>query len=49
MKKGDFDFGNLVHWAKDDLGLALDAEFSISDERAGEGVAGADCGDEKNG
>lgn len=39
MKKGDFDWGNLVHWAKDDLGLALDAEFSISDERARELLA----------
>ena len=37
--KGDFDLGNLVHWAKDDLGLALDADFSISDERAKELMA----------
>ena len=34
--KGDFDWGNLVHWARDDLGLALDEEFSISEERARE-------------
>ena len=32
--KGDFDFGNLVHWARDDLGIALDADFSISVDQA---------------
>ncbi len=37
--KGDFDWGNLVHWAKDDLELALDEEFSISEERAKELLA----------
>ena len=37
--KGDFDWGNLVHWARDDLGLALDADYSISDERARELLA----------
>ena len=29
----------MVHWARDDLGLALDAEFSISEERARELLA----------
>ena len=43
--KGDFDWGNLVHWAKDDLGLALDEEFSISDERARELLAQIAAGD----
>ncbi len=37
--KGDFDWGNLVHWAKDDLGLPLDADYSISEERAKELLA----------
>ena len=37
--KCDFDWGNLVHWARDDLGLPLDAEFSISEERARELLA----------
>ena len=36
VMKGDFDWGNLVHWARLDLGLALDAEVSISEERARE-------------
>ena len=36
---GDFDLGNLAHWAWDDLGLALDADFSISDEGARELLA----------
>ena len=50
--KGDFDFGNLVHWALDDLGLALDAEFFISDERAKELLAhigGARAGQNRTG
>ncbi len=29
-------YGNLVHWAKQDLGIATDEEFSISDKRARE-------------
>ena len=39
IMKGDFDWGDLVHWAKDDLGLALDEEFSISEEYAREMLA----------
>lgn len=31
--------GSLDSWARDDLGLALDAEFSISEERARELLA----------
>ena len=38
--KGDFDFGNLVHWVLDDLEIAPDADFSISEERAKELLAG---------
>ena len=34
--KGDFEFWNLVHWARQDLGIALNEEFSISDECARE-------------
>lgn len=37
--KGSFDFGNLSHWTRQSLGMALDAEFSILDERAKELLA----------
>ena len=37
--KGDFDWGNLVPWARNGLKIALDAEFSIPDERARELLA----------
>lgn len=37
--KGDFDWGNLVHWARDDLGLPLDADYCIPDEQARELLA----------
>ena len=37
--KGDFDWGNLVHWARLDLGLPLDADYSIPDEYAREMLA----------
>lgn len=43
--KGDFDLGNLVHWARLDLGLALDEDYSISDERAREFLAQIASGD----
>ena len=39
MKGGGFDWGNLVHWARLDLVLALDADYSIPDEKAREMLA----------
>ena len=45
MKDG-FDSGKLVPWARDGLGLAWDAEFSISDERARELLAQIAKGDQ---
>ena len=43
--KDDWVGGYLVHWARDSLGLALDAEFSISAERAKELMAQMAKGD----
>ena len=48
MKKGDFDWGNLVHWARLDLGLPLDADYSISEERARELMAQIAAAEDKD-
>ena len=39
IMKGGFDWGNLVHWARLDLGLPLDADYCIPDEYAREMLA----------
>ena len=43
--KGDFDFGHLVCWSRQSLGIAPYAEFSISEERAKELMAQISKGD----
>ena len=39
--ESEFEFGNLNHWLRLDLGIAPEADFSISEERS-RGIAGAD-------